>query len=237
MIESNIIAHATTEGVRESCGLVSGGIYFPCTNIHPDPENYFEISSEEWLRAESHAEVEAVVHSHPAGLPFLSAGDRDMQVKTGLPWWLVCDDRLLKFNPVPRLLGREFNHGVQDCYSIIRDAYHLCGISLDDFERHDNWWYTGDNLYLDNIPGQGFYQVDEVRDGDVILICLGTSKPCHAALYIGNQEILHHRPDRLSKRDVYGGYWFKFTHSIWRHKQWSDYSLLAIYADMDAGLN
>lgn len=120
MIESNIIAHATTEGVRESCGLVSGGIYFPCTNIHPDPENYFEISSEEWLRAESHAEVEAVVHSHPAGLPFLSAGDRDMQVKTGLPWWLVCDDRLLKFNPVPRLLGREFNHGVQDCYSIIR---------------------------------------------------------------------------------------------------------------------
>ena len=82
-----------------------------------------------------------------------------MQVKTGLPWWLVCDDRLLKFNPVPRLLGREFNHGVQDCYSIIRDAYHLCGISLDDFERHDNWWYTGDNLYLDNIPRQGFIRL------------------------------------------------------------------------------
>lgn len=66
------------------------------------------------------------------------------------------------------------------------------------------------NLYLDNTDKQGFYQVEEAQEGDMILI-LGTSKPCHAALYLGNQEILHHRPDRLSKRDTYGGYWFKYN--------------------------
>ncbi|MFS3627302.1 NlpC/P60 family protein, partial [Proteus mirabilis] len=87
------------------------------------------------------------------------------------------------------------------------------GIQLDDFIRPDEWWYTEQNLYLDNTDKQGFYQVEEAQEGDMILICLGTSKPCHAALYLGNQEILHHRPDRLSKRDTYGGYWFKYTHS------------------------
>jgi len=42
----------------------------------------------------------------------------------------------------------------------------------------------------------------------------------HAAVYIGNQQILHHCPERLSKRDTYGGFWRNYTHSIWRHKQW-----------------
>lgn len=235
MIEKDIIAHAKAEGVRESCGLISGDRYFPCRNIHPDPQNYFEINPDDWMTAECYSDVKAIVHSHPDGKPFLSSGDRTIQRKANLPWWLVCDGVIHKFRPIAPLLGREFKHGEQDCYSIIRDAYHLSGIQLDDFIRPDEWWYTEQNLYLDNTDKQGFYQVEEAQAGDMILICLGTSKPCHAALYLGNQEILHHRPDRLSKRDTYGGYWFKYTHSIWRHKQWSNYSLQAIYADLDAG--
>ncbi|HEJ9485624.1 TPA: C40 family peptidase [Proteus mirabilis] len=236
-IEKEIIAHAKAEGVRESCGVVSGDRYFPCRNIHPMPAHYFEINPDDWITAECYADIIAIVHSHPSYQPFLSSGDRKFQLKTGLPWWLACNNKLYKFNPIPPLLGRTFSHGFQDCYSIIRDSYHLANISLADFKRDDEWWYSNQNLYLDNIQNQGFYQVDDIQEGDVILICLGTSKPCHAALYIGNQEILHHRPDRLSKRDTYSGYWLKYTHSIWRHEQWSNYSLQAIYADLDVNLN
>ncbi|MDC9582993.1 hypothetical protein PSI15_15735 [Xenorhabdus sp. PR6a] len=49
MIEQDIIAHTKAEGVKESCGLISGGRYFPCRNISPDPRNYFEINPDDWI--------------------------------------------------------------------------------------------------------------------------------------------------------------------------------------------
>ncbi|WP_340608100.1 C40 family peptidase [Xenorhabdus bharatensis] len=232
MIEHHIIAHAKAEGVREACGLIAGGRYFPCRNISPDPEHYFDINPDDWITAECFADIEAIVHSHPKGKLRLSTADRTQQLKTGLPWWLACGDRVHQFRPVPRLLGRAFLHGTQDCYSLIRDAYHLAGIELDDIPRDDAWWNAGQNLYLDNSLSQGFEQVDEIQPGDIILICLGSQTPCHGAIYLGNQQILHHRPDRISKRDVYGGYWLKYTHSVWRHPQWSSYSLEAILEDL-----
>ncbi|EKH97818.1 hypothetical protein EC5905_1492, partial [Escherichia coli 5905] len=37
-----------------------------------------------------------------------------------------------------------------DCYTLFRDACHLAGIDMPDFEREDDWWRNGQNLYLDN---------------------------------------------------------------------------------------
>lgn len=79
-----------------------------------------------------------------------------MQINSGLPWLLVCDEKIHRYEPVPPLLGRQFVHGVTDCYSLFRDAYHLTGINLPDFERHDDWWRHGEELYLDNMESNGF---------------------------------------------------------------------------------
>jgi len=68
---------------------------------------------------------------------------------------------------------------------------------------------------------QGFEQVKEPQVGDVILISVGANVPNHAAIYVGDQMVLHHAPKRLSKRDLYDGYWLKHTHSIWRYREWS----------------
>ncbi len=62
----------------------------------------------------------AVFHSHPGRVPFLSGADRNAQVSNGLPWWLACDGVIMKFRPVPLLLGRKFKHGVMDCYTLFR---------------------------------------------------------------------------------------------------------------------
>jgi cell wall-associated NlpC family hydrolase len=43
--------------------------------------------------------------------------------------------------------------------------------------------------------------------------------PNHAAIYLGNNTILHHLVDRLSSKDVYGGYWLKATVCVLRHKE------------------
>lgn len=234
MIEK-IINHADSCGEAECCGFViDNKIYMPCTNISPTPTETFEISPDDWIQAEKLGEITAIVHSHPDGLPILSEADQIHQQQTAVDWWLVCDNQIHKFRFIKPLLGREFEHGKTDCLTIVRDAYMLAGIDLPDYEREDDWWHNGQNLYLDLLPKNGFERVDaeNLQEGDVILVCLGSETPNHAAIYVGNQHILHHCPDRLSKRDLYSGFWRNYTHSIWRHKQWQKFGYTAISNNM-----
>lgn len=242
MIEDDILAHALACAPAECCGLVVAGEYFPCRNISADPNNYFEIDPVSWAAAEDKGEIEAIVHSHPGGVPFLSEGDRVTQCQSGLPWWLACGETIRKFRPVSPLLGRKFEHGVMDCYTVMRDAYHLCGHDLPDFDRQDDWWEGDQDLYIENMEAGGFVRLAddaEIQAGDVFLMCLGTTgqnvpKANHSAIYIGDQFILHQRPNTLSKRDVYGGYWQRFTHSVWRYKAWQGSDFTGISNDLAA---
>ncbi|EFK1821062.1 C40 family peptidase, partial [Escherichia coli] len=190
-------------------GTPEGERYQPCVNISAEPEAYFRIAPEDWLQAEMQGEIVALVHSHPGGLPWLSEADRRLQIKSALPWWLVCRGEIHKFRCVPHLTGRRFEHGVTDCYTLFRDAYHLAGITLPDFEREDDWWRNGQNLYLDNMAATGFYRVplSSAQAGDILLCCFGASVANHAAIYCGNGELLHHLPEQLSKRERYSEKW------------------------------
>ncbi|NAG29298.1 phage minor tail protein L [Escherichia coli] len=215
--ESAILAHARRCAPAESCGFVvrtsEGERYFPCVNISGEPEDYFRMSPEDWLRAEMQGEIVALVHSHPGGLPWLSEADRRLQVQSDLPWWLVCRGAIHKFRCVPHLTGRRFEHGVTDCYTLFRDAYHLAGIEMPDFHREDDWWRNDQNLYLDNLEATGLYQVplSSAQPGDVLLCCFGSSVPNHAAIYCGDGELLHHIPEQLSKRERYTDKWQRRT--------------------------
>ncbi|CSQ77247.1 Tail assembly protein [Shigella sonnei] len=143
-------------------------------------------------------------------------------MQSDLPWWLVCRGAIHKFRCVPHLTGRRFEHGVTDCYTLFRDAYHLAGIEMPDFHRGDDWWRNGQNLYLDNMEVTGFYRValTEAQPGDVLLCCFGSSVPNHAAIYCGDGGLLHHIPEQLSKRERYTDKWQRRTHSLWRHRAW-----------------
>jgi proteasome lid subunit RPN8/RPN11 len=236
MTRQPILAHAAACAPQESCGLIirtpQGEQYVPCQNTHPQPDQFFETSPDDWLRASAAGDVVAVVHSHPQGPPFLSPADRRAQRCTGLPWWLACDGEMTVFRCIPPLLGRTFEHGITDCYTLFRDAYALAGIEMPDFSREDDWWARGENLYLDNLPPTGFYPVTDPQPGDIILCCYGGSVANHAALYCGDQRILHHLPHQLSKREVYTDRWQRMTHSVWRHRQWQPSSFTAIYNDL-----
>ena len=232
-MKTQILNHANSCGEDECCGfIIDNKIYLPCNNISPTPTETFEIATEDWIKAEESGVITAVVHSHPNGLPILSEADQFYQQQTGLDWWLVCNNKIHKFRCIKPLLGREFNHGETDCLTLFRDAYMLTGINLPDYERQDDWWHKGKNLYLDLLPKNEFKQVEDIQEGDVILVCLGSTIPNHAAIYIGKQFILHHCPNRLSKRDLYDGFWLKYTHSVWRHKQWQSSNFTAILNNM-----
>lgn len=234
-MKTKILNHANQCGEAECCGfIINNKTYVPCENISADPKNHFEISPEDWITAERQGAITAIVHSHPNGLPILSEADQIYQQKTGIDWWLVCNNQIYKFRCVQPLIGREFQHGITDCYTLFRDAYHLCGVDIPDFERADDWWNNGENLYLDKMPANGFYQITlaNLQEGDIILFSLNSKTVNHAAVYVGNNSILHHLPKRQSKRDLFSGYWFKNYHSIWRHQQWQSSNFTAISNNM-----
>lgn len=233
-----LLEHAASSQ-DEVCGLIlDGDRLFRCRNEHPEPGKNFRISDDDWLKAEEEGDVVAVFHSHPQNVPFLSGADRQMQWITGLPWWLACAGRILNFRPVPFLLGRRFEHGVMDCYTLFRDAYHLCGINLPNFERANGWWLRGENLYLKNMPLNGFHQVSpgEAQPGDVIIRQpFPGADPCHAMILLDDNMVLHHdHAGHLSRREAMRPAYVKQMHSIWRHEQCSSLDLRAIYADFTA---
>lgn len=238
--EQDILAHAAQCAPVESCGYVvrtdAGEMYLPCENLSAEPTMYFRMAPEAYLRAQAAGDIVALVHSHPGGQPFLSEGDRCLQLQSALPWWLVCDGKVYKFRCVPHLTGRSFEHGVTDCYTLLRDAYQLAGIELPDFERQDGWWDRGENMYLDNFPDIGFYPVEPeaTQTGDVLICCFASSVANHAAVICDNGELLHHIPDQLSKRERYTDKWQRRTHSIWRHREWRASAFTGIYNDLVA---
>ncbi|WP_336432507.1 C40 family peptidase [Providencia rettgeri] len=236
MLEHECIKYAS-ESHLEQCGLIIDNSYlFKCKNSHSEPEKHFRISGVDWSEAEKLGEVTAVFHSHPQVNLRLSAADRKQQLMTGLDWWLVSDNRLRVFEPVPHLLGRHFEHGITDCCTLFRDAYHLCGVDLPEFERSDGWWLRDENLYIKNLPENGFYQVElsDIQPLDIIIRSpFYGANPSHAMVYLGDNIAIHHDcAGNLSRREALRqGHW-RTTHSIWRHEKWLNLNSEGIFEDI-----
>lgn len=238
MLEAECIEYAG-DSQYEVCGLIiDGGSLFRCANIHPNPAEHFRIHEEDLLKAEDRGKITAIFHSHPQRKLVLSAADRHAQLASGIDWWLVSDGTLRKIKPVAHLLGRTFKHGELDCYSLFRDAYHLCGIDLPDFERTNGWWLRGENLYLKNMPANGFFEIQpsDLKPGDVFIRrAFPETDPCHAMIYLGDDTILHHESSgRLSRREPLRPAYMRLTHSIWRHEKCSSLDLRGIFDDISA---
>ena len=230
-LRAEILAHAKAEAPRECCGLVAvvkgRQRYFACRNIAETPDEHFVLDG--WSEVEDKGEVVAVVHSHPKTNPAPSAADRVACEKSELPWFIVnpntegwgyCEPAGF----VLPYVGREFVHGVVDCYTLVRDWYaREYGIKLRDYDRRDQWWDHGENLYLENFQKEGFYKipVEDLRRGDALLMNLVSPVPNHAAIYLGDSRVLHHVQGRLSSRDVYtlgSSYYGKSTACALRHE-------------------
>lgn len=233
VVLDSIRAHAAEMAPRECCGLIiierGRQRYVPCSNIADAAEDRFTIAPMEYADAEDRGEIVMVVHSHPFTSPEPSELDLLSCSRGNLPW-LIVNHPLGHFtitepnNYAPPLIGRNFYHGVLDCYALVKDYYASeCGIQLPEPVREDDWWHKGQNLYLDNYEKNGFERVfDEPRKHDLFLMQIRSPVPNHAAIYLGDEVILHHLHGRLSSRDVYGGFWQKATTHHIRHKELSN---------------
>lgn len=244
--------HANDEYPRESCGLIVGGKYVACVNKAAPPESHedgnddcgcqlcaFRIDAK--VYREHVGRIEAVVHSHPNGPAHPSKADMAAQIATALPWIILPLNETHMGAPVIwggterlPLIGREFVHGVTDCYDLIRDAYAIgrdgmaaqgiaCDwpfgpIELPAYARADGWWVGEDNFYEVEPFKIGFKEItlSEARAGDIFLCKIRSDRLNHGGVLLGD-TILHHLPGRLSRREPAGlwarqaGRWIRYV--------------------------
>ncbi|MNR87508.1 NlpC/P60 family protein [compost metagenome] len=260
-VREDIRRHAAKEYPRECCGVVvsieGSPQYFPCKNISEDPTEEFQMSPEDMTDAMDLGELEAIVHSHPDATSQPSTFDlafmeRYYALELALdpeakptPWiilsWPEGDFRQVVAQGGVPLTGREFVHGLHDCWQCCADYYfRSSGLTFPNFERQDGWWEDkdGPSHYEQNFLDCGFYKVplDEIQVGDLIVMQIGrTYHPNHAAIYLGNVPklpdeeldifgqgpfILHHMYARKSAVEIYGGQWLHRTSFVLRHKDY-----------------
>lgn len=227
--------HALSEWPRESCGVVSDGVYHPVPNIAADPLNGFEMDARVWLDLSP----EAVIHSHDAstvtgadGRPrprhphHPSRADMASQIAAGVPFGIVSTDGEMASDLLwwgdhvlaEPLEGRTFVPGVRDCYALVRAWYfQRRGVTLPDFARDDGWWSDGQNMLLDGFASAGFAPVTgPLQAGDVFFARAGSAVPCHSGVLLADGLILHHLDGGLSGRAPLGRWLHRITHWV-RH--------------------
>ena len=235
LVKKQALDHAKDEYPKQSVGLVQvikgKQRYFKCNNIAQTPDEHFVLDPDSYEEAEKKAPIIGLIHSHPATHPDPSPADKVSCEKSDLPWYIV-NPKLETWGYYEPsgfelgYIGREFNHGVVDCYSLVRDFYKReFNIELYDYYRRDKWWDGDENLYMDNFGKEGFKEIPlkYISYGCVILINLESNKANHAAIYIGkenedNNKILHHVQGRLSGIDLYDGYYLINTSKVLKHE-------------------
>lgn len=128
------------------------------------------------------------------------------------------------------LMGRQFIHGVHDCYQLAKDFYeHNTVLQLGDYARPDDWWLGDEDLYLKNFESEGFVclpdiNLRDIQPYDAFLIAIPDGRrpekavTNHCAIYVGDGKIIHHRLGKLSQWQVFRGMLKDYTTHVVRHK-------------------
>lgn len=206
------------------------GLY-KVTNVADDTTKEFRVSSGDMQHALTE-NLLAVIHSHPDFEPCPSEADMHSQLAVDVTYGICATDGVNATNinywggiEKAPLIGRGFIHGIQDCYSLIKDYYESeLNIELNEFPRSWEWWNKGQDLYSSNVIDEGFIRVDEPQMGDMIFMQIRSDVPNHGAIYVGNDLILHHITSskavdetRISTQEPIYRYHNFITH-YYRHK-------------------
>lgn len=204
---------------REACGFIIDDEFVPVPNSAEEPTQTFRIDPVHQVKASAMGAIQAVLHSHPYNkfnmpkwpVEWPTTPDMASWMKGNIPWGIsaTCGEGIsqpvwLDESYIAPLEGREFIHGINDCYSLIRDWYRINKqVVLPNFARGTEWWYAGKNLYDDHFEEAGFYTIplEQAEIGDVILMQAASPVTNHGAIVVGPNQILHHLFNRLSGVD------------------------------------
>lgn len=234
-LKEAIREHAREAYPEEACGFVVRSAkdkmrVVRSPNLAADKQRYFRTCPKLWRELEDAGEeILAGYNSHPNGPARASDGDKTAAEKEQIPLiilgWPINEWEV--YQPSgwrAKLIGRPFVHGVLDCFSLARDYYEeKLGIEIPDYYREDDWWFKGQDLYMEKFEEAGFVRVDDgPREHDALLIQTPKSPVAnHCAIYLGDGLIMHHVQNRVSKVEPYvaqRGDYARGVRAIVRHK-------------------
>ena len=116
------------------------------------------------------------------------------------------------------LVGRQWDYGVNDCFTLVRDWFGLQGVELPDFSRPDDLEVC-DSIFLEQAVAIGFEEValERRKPGDVLIMRLDTRTPMHAAILLPDELILHQRQDSLSAIEPLRRYYVERIAAVFRY--------------------
>lgn len=133
------------------------------------------------------------------------------------------------------LIGKPWEPNKSDCFSINIDFFaQNFGIKIPNFARPNDW--DADKLNLIEIlyKQTGFIKLapnwEELRPADVLATAVGSVNPNHLVIYLGNNEILHHKYGVNSCVETMRPIWRMITGYILRHPDVPD--LRPVYSDI-----
>ncbi|QBX68330.1 NlpC/P60 family protein [Serratia quinivorans] len=228
-VPEDIVQHIADSAPDMICGILSpddnNSGFKPCVNASPAPEQGAIIDAD-FLRTlrDSH-EITHVICSVPDALSHDVADYQEMSDRDGLPYLLVLWPSLQCLNIFPQseleYENRPYIYGQYDCYSLIRDyLLREKGFVLNDYPREVYSIDSGKNIFEVQAPEEGFVRVEDasLQSGDILVFNLPSTRLQHAAVYIGNGQMLHHLPPGQSRQETCSESWKKRISSVWRHQ-------------------
>lgn len=230
----DFITHAEESPNKEVCGVVVNfkgkPIYYRCKNLAKQQDNEFILDPIDYAKASNMGDILYICHSHvtvdenPSKVDIASCDNASTD-------WLIYSTITKKHSILAaaktdkQLLGREYIYNVNDCWSLIRDLYkqelsiQLPRIVVDP----DFYWYRSPSKNYFEIYAieAGFTRVRDksLKKYDVLLFQTDKAAvPNHCAAFYDNNTIIHHPYNRLSVKEVFGGYWLKSTQAVYRYK-------------------
>ena len=215
-LKKKISEHAKREAPNECCGFIIQKEkeldVFECVNQSNSKNKHFKISPNDYLKATSLGTIASVYHSHVDGNLDFSHFDKVQSEAENMRYLMyhLETDSFTEYIPKGKkddLLGRSYQLGERDCLSLIRDYYRTRhGVNIKDYKRDESFNYGGEDLYRKNYESEGFFEVDknDLKEGDMLFINkYGEDFLSHAAVYMGNDTILHHPMNRFSCVEEY----------------------------------
>ncbi len=116
------------------------------------------------------------------------------------------------------LVGRHWEYGHFDCYTLVRDFFAQQGVTLPDFERPKDL-ETCESIFLEQAERCGFVRVDykNRQPGDMLVLRLDTRAPMHGAILLPDDLILHQRENSLSAIEPLGRYYSSRVAAVFRY--------------------
>ncbi len=122
------------------------------------------------------------------------------------------------------VLGRPFELGRGDCFENVRNLYRInFGIEITPYARPKDWDADKIDIIGRTYEREGFSKLDDwslsnLNPGDLLCMAIGTAKANHMAVYVGNNEIVHHKINSFSNVETLRDFWRKSICYVLRHK-------------------